>query len=288
MVSAHHGAVAYAEDLHDRVSLVHRGGVDVEVVALIRVHFLAVQRSLDREKAVAERRGPLERERIGCLLHLLLRVAGERLVAPFEEEDTFLDGGAVFVPSRRTDARSGAALQVIEQAGTAAGQCGGRDGASASVLACDDRQLAGAVRKELLQKVERLVHRLRVRKRTEIARRPIAERALPEDPREILTEGDLHIGIRLVVFEPDVVAGPVLLDEIVLEEEGFRDAVGEHVLEPLGALHHSDKANVEARAEVVAHPVAEYVGLTDVHHASLGVLEQVDPRFGRERGDLGL
>src|SRR3989442_12969526 len=111
MVSAHHGAVAYEEGLHDRVSLVHSGGVDVEVVPLIRVHLLAVERPLDREKAVAERRGALERERIGGLLHLLPRVAGERLVAPFEEEDTLVDGGAEFFAGRPTAARSGATLQ---------------------------------------------------------------------------------------------------------------------------------------------------------------------------------
>src|SRR5207245_7170478 len=145
----------------------------------------------------------------------------------------------------------------IEQTGTATGQRGRRHGASSPILARDDGQLAGAVREELLKKIERLVHGLRVRERTEVTRRSIAERASPEDPREVFAERDLHVRIRLVVFEPDVVAGTVLLDEVVLEKEGLRDAVGQDVLEPIGALHHSDEANVEARAEVVTHAVAE-------------------------------
>src|SRR5258708_39545168 len=102
---------------------------------------------------------------------------------------------------------------------------------AASVLARDDRQLAGAVREELLQGIERLVDGLRVGVRTEVARGAIAERPRPQDPREVLTERDLHVRVRLVVLEPDVVARPVLLDEIRLEEVGLRDAAGEDVLE---------------------------------------------------------
>src|SRR6266550_177802 len=262
--------------------------MDVEVVAFVCVDFLPIKSPLDREEPIAKRRGALVCERVGGLLHLLLRVARERLVASFEEEDALLDGGTVLVAGRRTDARSGTALEVIEQARTATGQRGRRHGASASVLACDDRQLAGAVREELLEKVERLVDGLGVRERTEVARSSIAERAGPEDPRKVLTERDLHIRIRLVVFEPDVVAGAVLLDEVVLEKKGLRDAAREHVLEPLRALHHAHETDVEARAEGVPPPVAQNVGLPDVQDPSFGVLEQVDARAGWERGDLRL
>ncbi|MEK7285086.1 MAG: PDZ domain-containing protein, partial [Chloroflexota bacterium] len=55
------------------------------------------------------------------------------------------------------DARRGAALQVVEKAGPAAGQRGRRDGPPAAVLAGDDRELAGPVREELLEEIGMVV-----------------------------------------------------------------------------------------------------------------------------------
>src|SRR5207237_7268105 len=113
-----------------------------------------------------------------------------------------------------------------------------RHGLAAPVLGSgDDRQLAGPVGEELLQEIERLVDRFRVRVRTEVARRPIAELTGPEDPREILPEGDLDVGIGLVVLEPDVVQGPVMLDEVLLEEVGLGVADGEYVVEELSSIY---------------------------------------------------
>ena len=282
MVAAHDRPVADAEDLHDRVALGDGRREDVEVVALVRVDLLAVEGPLDGLQPVAQLGRALESEGVRGDLHLATRIAGERLVAAFEEEDALLDRGAVLLLRGVPDAWRGASLEMKEEARTTARQRRRRDGLPPAVGVRDDRELAGAVRKELLQKVERLVDRLGVRERTEVPGGAVPERPRPEDAGEILSEGHLHIGIGLVVLEPDVVAGMVLLDEVRLEEERLRDAAGEDVLEPLGALDHPYKTHVQARAEVRTHTVAKDVGLADVDHPSPPVLEEVHPGLGRE------
>ena len=158
VIAAHHGPVADAEHLDDRVTLFDRGGVHIEVVALVGVHLLSVKGALDGHEPIAQGRSAFERERIGCLLHLLLRIARERVIATFEEEHALVDRAAVLVPRRVPHARRGAPLEVEQQAGATARQCRRGYGASAPVFARDDVQLAGAVRKEFLQEIERLVH----------------------------------------------------------------------------------------------------------------------------------
>ena len=273
MVAAHHGPVANAEDLDHRVALFDRGGVHVEVVALVGMHLLPVEGPLDRNEPITQRRGPLEGQRIRCLLHLLLRVARERVVPAFEEEHALIDRASVLVARGVTHARGGATLQVEEEAGTAAGQRGGRDRPAATVIAGHDVELARAVRKELLQEIERLVHRFGVGERPEVASAAVAECSRPKDPRKILAERDLHVGIRLVVLETDVVAGVMLLDEVRLEEERLRDAVGQDVFQTFGALHHPDVPDLETRAEIGPHPIAEDVRLSHIKDAALRVLE---------------
>ena len=55
----------------------------------------------------------------------------------------------------------------------------------------------------------------RVGKGAEVAGAVAADAAGHENPRIVLLDGDLDVGIGLVVAEHDVVAGMVLLDEVV-------------------------------------------------------------------------
>src|SRR6266550_8056573 len=101
-----------------------------------------------------------------------------------------------------------------EKARATAGERRGRHRPAAAVVAGHDVELAGAIRKELLEQIERLVHGLGVRERPEVASAAIAEGAGAQDPRKVLTECDLDVRIRLVVLEANVVARVVLLDEV--------------------------------------------------------------------------
>ena len=228
------------------------------------MHFLTVEGAIDRGEAVAKRRCALELQRLGRGLHLFARCARERLVPPLQEEDTLVDRRAVLVLRRVADARRRAAFEMEEQARSPTGQRARRDGTTATLFSREDRQLARAIREQLLEQIERLVDRLRVRERSEVTRGPVAERARPEDARKVLAECDLHVRIGLVVLEADVVARLVLLDEARLEEVRLGDRACDRELDAFRPLDHADVANIQGRAEVRPDPVTQDVGFAHI------------------------
>ena len=99
-----------------------------------------------------------------------------------------------------------------------------------------------------------------------------------QDSRKWLAQGDGDRGVTLVVLQPDVEPGPVLLDQVVLENERLRLArhhdgfhVGDEPLEYLVA-----RTGREIGREVAAHPALETLGLPDVQHLTLRVAPEVD------------
>ena len=157
VVAAGDRAVAHAEDLDDGVALGDGCGVHVEVITLVRVHLLPVEGAFDRDEPIAECRRALERERVRRLVHLLLCLARERFVPALEEEHAPVDRPAVLVARRVAYAGRGAALEVEQKARSASWERRWRHGPSTAVLSRDDIQFAGAVREELLKKIERLI-----------------------------------------------------------------------------------------------------------------------------------
>src|SRR5207248_1160741 len=122
VVAADDRAVAHTEELHDRVVLGEGRREHVEVIALVRMYLLTLEGPIDGLQAIAQERGALERKRRRRRLHLLLGIARESLVASLEEQHAAIDRRAVLVLRGVTDARRGAALQVIEEARPSTGQ----------------------------------------------------------------------------------------------------------------------------------------------------------------------
>src|SRR5439155_14650724 len=106
----------------------------------------------------------------------------------------------------KADARSGAALDLIEHA--RAGAVG------------ENTAFASAQLKYLLQYRHALAHRPRAGKRSEIAMRLLQLAAMEAQLRKAFT-GQTNVGIALVVAEQYVVARLVRLDEIVFEQQRF-------------------------------------------------------------------
>ena len=115
---------------------------------------------------------------------------------------------------------------------------------------------------------------------TEVARAGQVAAAGHQHARERLSDGDRDRGIALVVLQPDVEAGAVFLDEVVLEQQGLR----------LGGCHHGlDIGNEAAKqdvlggsngitGEVAAHTRAQALRLADVKHLTLRILPQIHAR----------
>ena len=104
------------------------------------------------------------------------------------------------------------------------------------------RPLAGPVREDAVEDVERLANLLRVRVRAEVDDAAAMPLAREHDPRVLVLDGDGDVRERLVVAEPDVERRPVALDEVLLEMERLDLGIGDDHLEvgdPLGQRRRS-------------------------------------------------
>lgn len=72
-------------------------------------------------------------------------------------------------------------------------------------------------------------------------------------PRPLLIECDRKPGIALVVLQPDVVARPMLFDQVVFEEERFNLSIGFNPVDRMRLIEHCNGASLQRsrRSEVV-------------------------------------
>ncbi len=177
--------------------------IDVVLGAAEGGHLLLLHRPLDGAQLVARHGCLLVAERLGVRLHLAAQLGGDRLLLALEEVDDLADRLAVGRLLDGLDARPLASVDVVQQAG-----------ALEDALALRDVEVAGPEREDLAQQLQRLVDARGRCVRAEVAAPVPDQPPGPHDPREVLAERDLHERVALVVAQPDVEAGPVLLDEV--------------------------------------------------------------------------
>ena len=142
--------------------------------------------------------------------------------------------------------------------------------------------LTGAHRKHPGQGVERLTHLGRVGERAEVE--IAAPMGLPgeHDPRKVVVDGYHDVGVRLVVAQPDVERCPVLLDEVVLEQQRLDLVGGRDPLHGRGPAQHLVDFGRQARGiathpgQVARQPLAQRKSLTHVDDITRRVAVQVD------------
>ena len=103
---------------------------------------------------------------------------------------------------------------------------------------------AGADRERAQQQVERLADGVGVGVRAEVADALALAAPHHHRPRPLVVEGDGEERVALVVAQPDVEPGPVLLDEAVLEHQRLDLVAHLDPLDRLGRGHHLGGARV--------------------------------------------
>ena len=233
----------------------------------------AVGDPLDGLDLVAHSRRALELEPLAVLLHPLPQARHQLVGAPAQEEAHPVHHFEVLAARLQPDAGRPAHLDVVVEA---------RPVDAVERLGC-----AGAGGKHSLQEREGAAHGADVGVRAEVLAAVVHEGARRNDAWEGVG-GDADVGELLVVAQPDVVARPVLLDEVALEDESLDLGGGHHVVEVLDPGHErlGLRGQLGSGAEIGADPIRERLRLTDVDHLAAGVLEQVHPRLGRQRSQL--
>ena len=188
----------------------------------------------------------------------------------FQKVAQLVNRRAVFVLAHRADARGRAQLDVVIQAG--------------ALVVAGDLAVAREIRENLAEHVERLIHRARIGERAKVARAVLLHLARRQHLGEGVLPVDLDVGIALVVLEPDVELGLVLLDEVTFQQQRFQFRVrrpdfqiGDLGNEPL-RLGRQIRAGVKVRPDAVA----QVDGLADVDDRPARVTVDIDAGASRQ------
>ena len=79
--------------------------------------------------------------------------------------------------------------------------------------------LTGPQRKQPPQELQAFMHRCHIRIRTKVTCSVLEHPPRDEYPREILLHRHLHIRIALIILQTDIIARPMLLDEIAFQDQ---------------------------------------------------------------------
>ena len=190
--------------------------------------------------------------------HAALEVALDLVRAPLEERDHVVDDGAIGLARDQPDARGRAPADVVIEA---------RDARAAP----GRRPLAGPVREDLVERLERRAHLLRRGVRAEVAHAGAMALAREQHARVLVRERDRDVGIRLVVPQARVERRPVALDQLLLEQQRLARAGDDDRLDRGGPRDQllALAVAVDAR-EVRGDALAQGGGLADVEHGALG------------------
>ena len=221
--------------------------------------------------------GVLELQPLRRLGHQGLVVADDFPAPARQDPDDFLDVVGVLLLGDLADAGGLAAADVEVQAGPELSLEDGLGG---------DVQVAGAQGIGLAEEVHEVprVHHAAVG--TEIpVPMGLVDAPGDEHPRE-LVPGHADPGIGLGILQEDVVAGLVLLDEVVLQQQGIGLRVHDGVLR-VGDLGHEDaclRGQPLRRHEVLRDPLVQVLRLPHIDDIPRGVIIPVDARGMRKQG----
>ena len=145
-------------------------------------------------------------------------------------------------------------------------------------------QLAGRNQEMPVNQIDKSIRQAGREVRSEVERAVFAQSPRRKHSGIALGDGQLDVGIRLVVAQKDVVARLLLLDEVVLERQRFFLVVDDDVVEIDRLAQQRSGFGIGRRAfqKIRPHSRAQVVGLADVDDLALGVLVEIHAGRGRQ------
>ena len=145
------------------------------------------------------------------------------------------------------------------------------------------------MRKRAVDEVDQAMRQIAREIGAEIRSAVFAQAPGDEHFRVAIAHSQLDVGVGLVVAQQDVEARLALLDQVVLERQGFA-LVGHHnVFEVHGFAHQRAGlaiVDLVGFEKVRAHTRAQVLRLADVDHLAFRVLVQVTAGRGRQRANF--
>ena len=202
-------------------------------------------------------------------MHLSLQPLQDGLGVPVEKGHQIADQASVGLVIDRLDARTAAFLDVVQEARLAQPLMG----AELVVAAGSDRERAQ-------QRVQRLADGIGVGVRPEVQVALVLGPPAHHGPGPLVTHRHRQKRVALVVPQAHVEAGLVLLDQAVLQHDGFHVVTDLDPFDGLGLGDHLSRAGrkVGRVLEVVVEAAAQGLGLPDIDDPAIPVPELVGAR----------
>ena len=246
---------------------------DILVLEIRRHHPLLLHRRLEGGDPVAKPRGFLELEVLRRLGHPLSQQIQQFRLAALQEKNRVVDEFPVFLLPDETHAGPQTVADLVLDAGPAP--------------RLELPVLAGPKGEKLMEKLQRLPGSQPRRVGAEAPGTVFLHFSHNLEGGKILAGVKAQADVGLVIPEDHVVAGPVLLDEGVLQEKGLFLGVGDDKIEVAHAgneeRHHRSGVGP---LEIVADAAPEVFRLADVDDGALLVLHEVDAGRGGHRVEL--
>ena len=249
----------------DEVALADDGeGVDVSEPELLDL--LGLEDLGDGRELIPVAGGELVGPRPGGFPHSLLDEAFEVPAPALEQHHHLGDILHVVLLRDQVHARCRAAADLVLHAGAGP--------------VAEEAVGAGPERKDRLDHPEHLTYRCRRAVGSEVEVLSLAVAPGDHHPGPFLAEGDLEADVGLVVLQPDVVEGAMLLDEIVFEDQGLLLGLGQDAVKVVNPFQQQtdEGSSIVGFSEVGPHPAAQVDRLADVQDPAAGVLHDVDSR----------
>ena len=284
---------AHHRQVHAGAPALKPGGKDVGVLgdhAGVVLDRLLVQDARQCRELIADFGRLLETECLRVRHHLRPQGIDQLLLLALEKALGVRDVAGIVGRLDEADARARATLDLVQQAGPRAVR--------------EHRVLAGPKVEDLLQQLDRFLHRPGARKRPEVTMALVDGAAVVGDSRKARRRGhagraggrharagDLQVRIALVVAEQDVVAREQRLDQVVFEQQRFRFGAHDRRLHVRDLRHHLADPH-EARAgvallEIAGDALLQLARLADIEHGPVGIEIAVHAGQVRQRGDVG-
>jgi hypothetical protein len=249
---------------------------NVGVVAqLCRRDALLLLELMHGRELVPQARGGFELLSFGSGHHARSQRALQLRVAAFKKQLCIADGVLVGLGRGEAfNARAEAAVNIVLQAGAR--------------MVAREIDLATGQKKTAVNELDYAISQIAGEVRPIISRAVFAQAARHENLGEAVGQGELDVGVGLVVAQQNVEARLALLDEIVFERECFVLVGDEDGLNIDGLAHQRAGFCVGLRGfqQIGAHARAQVVGLAHIDDLALGVLVEIHAGLRGQTADF--
>ena len=141
----------------------------------------------------------------------------------------------------------------------------------------------------LLQVLQHLLDGIGTRKWSELTACRLRSPTIEHQSRILVFERTENVGIGFIVAQGDVVARPLRLDQIALEQQRLGLVRRDRHLDARDPLHQrGELGRILAAAEVAADAIAQTRGLADVQQLAVGIVHAIDAGTLRQRRHIAL